>query len=353
SYDYFPNSGDRRLQQILNQKTGNVTISKFNYTYDAVGNILSWIQQTDSDPAKAYDLAYDRGDQLTGAAWRTTDPTPTILKRYGYAYDSAGNRTVEQIDDVPLKASYNNMNRLLAQDPGGITRFAGTLSEAAKVTIQSKAATVTTDNKFSGTATLAGGTNSVDVQATDYSGNTRTSTYQVTVSGNTKSFTHDSNGNTTGDGTRTFEWDAENRLIAVNNGTHRSEFSYDGLSRRIRIIEKENSIVTTDTRFLWCGEELCEERDSMGGTTTKRFFPQGEQQGTDNFFYARDHLGSIRESIDNTGSIRARYDYDPFGTGHKVSGDKETGFGFTGHYIHSITGLLLAPYRPYDPGTSR
>ena len=80
----------------------------------------------------------------------------------------------------------------------------------------------------------------MDVQATDYSGNTRTSTYQVTVSGATKSFTHDPNGNMTGDGTRTFEWDAENRLTAVNNGTHRSEFSYDGLSRRIRIVEKEN-----------------------------------------------------------------------------------------------------------------
>src|SRR5262249_57368571 len=85
-----------------------------------------------------------------------------ILKRYGYAYDPAGNRTVEQIDDVPFKASYNNLNRLLSQDPGGITRFAGTLSEAAKVTIQSKPATVGADNKFSGTATLAGGTNPVD-----------------------------------------------------------------------------------------------------------------------------------------------------------------------------------------------
>ena len=72
-----------------------------------MGNILTWTQQTDSDPAKAYDLTYDRTDQLSGAVWRTTDPTPTILKRYGYAYDSAGNRTAEQIDDVPLKASYN------------------------------------------------------------------------------------------------------------------------------------------------------------------------------------------------------------------------------------------------------
>ena len=239
------------------------------------------------------------------------------------------------------------MNRLLAQDPGGITR--GTLSEAAKVTVQSKPATVTADNKFSGTATLAGGTNFVDVQATDYSGNTRTSTYQVTVSGTTKSFTHDPNGSLTADGTRTFEWDAENRLIAVNNGTHRSEFSYDGLSRRIRIVEKENSVVTTDTRFLWCREELCEERDSTGAAVAKRLFPQGEQQGADTVFYTRDHLSSIRELIDDTGAIRARYDYDPYGRTNKISGDKDATFRFTGHYFHNASELELSLFRVYDP----
>src|SRR5213594_3838899 len=185
---------------------------------------------------------------------------------------------------------------------------------------QSKPVTVTADNKFSGTATLSGGTNSVDVQATDYSGNTRTSTYQVTVSGTTKSITHDANGNMTGDGTRTFEWDAENRLVAVNNGTHRSEFSYDGLSRRIRILEKENSVITTDTRFLWCGEELCEQRDSTGGTVNKRYVPQGFRDSDTNYFYATDHLGSIRELTDASANLSSRFDYDPYGRRTQLSG---------------------------------
>jgi len=88
TYSYFSNSGDRRLQQILNHKTGGITISKFDYTYDAAGNITTWTQQVDSDPAKAYDLTYDRADQLIGATWRTTGATPSILKRYGYAYDA-------------------------------------------------------------------------------------------------------------------------------------------------------------------------------------------------------------------------------------------------------------------------
>lgn len=66
----------------------------------------------------------------------------------------------------------------------------------------------------------------------------------------------DANGNLTSDGTRSFEWDAQNQLVAVTVGTHRSEFVYDGLQRRVRQIEKENGVTTTDTRVLWC-ETAC------------------------------------------------------------------------------------------------
>ena len=42
----------------------------------------------------------------------------------------------------------------------------------------------------------------------------------------------DANGNLTADGARSFEWDARNQLLAVDVGTHRSEFTYDGDRRR-------------------------------------------------------------------------------------------------------------------------
>ncbi|HSH39565.1 MAG TPA: hypothetical protein VK993_12340, partial [Chthoniobacterales bacterium] len=59
---------------------------------------------------------------------------------------------------------------------------------------------------------------------------------QLTTSG----YAYDLNGNLTADVGRTFEWDAANRLIAINYtglGT-RTEFAYDGLNRRVRILEK-------------------------------------------------------------------------------------------------------------------
>jgi RHS repeat-associated protein len=87
--------------------------------------------------------------------------------------------------------------------------------------------------------------------------------------------------------------------------------------------------------------------------TTKRFFPQGEQQGSINLYYTRDHLGSIRDVLDSTATLRARYDYDPYGRVTKVSGDLNASFTYAGYYVHSPSGLLLTHYRAYDPNLGR
>ena len=101
---------------------------------------------------------------------------------------------------------------------------------------------------------------------------------------------------------------------------------------------------------------VSEERDA-NNNVTKRFYGQGEQlvvSGTaNNYYFTRDHLGSVREMTDSSGTIHASYTYDPYGRSTKVSGDLEADFGFTGHYRHLPSGLLLAPYRAYNPGLGR
>jgi len=104
---------------------------------------------------------------------------------------------------------------------------------------------------------------------------------------------------------------------------------------------------------------MAEERNAAGDTVTKRFFHQGFQTFNvqlstfDSFFYTRDHLGSIRELTDNTGTVVARYDYTPYGIRTPVSVTDIADFGFTGHYFHQPTGLHLALYRAYDAETGR
>ncbi len=350
---YLGTAQGHRLQDLHNKLSGGATLSRFQYDYAADGSITTWTQQTDNNQSKAYDLVRDFVNQLTTAKLRTTDPAPVVLKRYSYGYDKAANRTGEQVDDASTSASVNAVNAMTSLQPGGALRFAGTVNEAATVTVQGTPAQVTASNQFSGSSSVSSGTSTVAVAATDPNGNTRTNTYQVTQSGSTKTLTYDANGSLISDGMRTFEWDGANRLTAVNQGPHRSEFTYDGWGHRVRIVEKDNSVVTSDRRYLWCGWSICEERNSSGSTVTRRFFDQGMQEGGAAFFYARDHLGSIREMTDMTGAIRARYDYDLYGRVTKISGDKESPFLFTGHFVHAPSGLALAPLRAYDPSIGR
>jgi RHS repeat-associated protein len=152
----------------------------------------------------------------------------------------------------------------------------------------------------------------------------------------------------TADGQRTFEWDAENRLVAINQGTYRSEFTYNGNGERVRIVERNGGAVLSDQRYVWCERAICEERDSTGSSVTRRFYSLGVQEGGTPYFHTTDHLGSIREMTDSAGSLRARYEYDPYGRTTQVGGDKTAVFGFTGLLIHSPSGLAFAKWRAYD-----
>jgi RHS repeat-associated protein len=155
----------------------------------------------------------------------------------------------------------------------------------------------------------------------------------------------------------TYEWDGEHRLSAINRGTNRTEFSYDGADRCVRIVEKGGPATISDLRYVWCGSELCEERDATGATVLRRFFGQGVQVSSGpaagSYYYTVDHLGSVREMIDSAGTLRARYDYDPYGRRTKLAGDLEAAFGFTGHFVHAPSGLHLAWFRAYDADTAR
>jgi RHS repeat-associated protein len=124
-------------------------------------------------------------------------------------------------------------------------------------------------------------------------------------------------------------------------------FDYDGLGRRVR--ERLNGAETR--HWLWCGLELCEERDAANNVT-KRFYAQGEQIAGTNYFYTRDHLGSVRELVDANGTtLHARYDYDLYGqrTANIVTANAvESDFGYTGHQEFAAIGLIGAPLRLYQ-----
>ena len=345
---------DQRLAEIWHKDSGNQTISKFDYEYDVLWQITKWTQQAGAPAAQAYEFVYDPVGQVKSGILK--DASQAVLKSYTYDYDGSGNRTVEGIDSLVTGDTLNNLNQLTGRQGGtGVLPIRGITNESASVTVNGQPATTRSDNSFEGRVAVTAGDNTVTVVATDANGNTTTNQYNVAVTGSgSKTLVYDANGNLTSDSARTFEWDPLNRLTAVTSGTHRSEFTYNGLNQRVKIVEKENGAVTSTKQFVWCpGEpQPCEERDGSN-SVTKRFYAQGDQIGSTNYYYTKDHLGSIREVTDNSGAVQVRYDYDPYGRRTKVSGGVDADFGFTGHYHHQPSGLHLALFRGYDADLGR
>lgn len=56
---------------------------------------------------------------------------------------------------------------------------------------------------------------------------------------------------------------------------------------------------------------------------------------------------------DSSGTIQARYDYDPYGRATLVSGTNLSDFQYAGYYEHQTSGLNLTKYRAYDSNTAK
>jgi hypothetical protein len=111
------------------------------------------------------------------------------------------------------------------------------------------------------------------------------------------------------------------------------------------VVEKELGVVQSDTRVLWCQTVICEERAADGVTVTRRAFRLGEELADVAQFFAADHLGSISEVTDASGSLLARYAFDPWGWRTLAAGLDVTTVGYTGHRWQTSGSLSLALYR--------
>jgi RHS repeat-associated protein len=353
TYSYFGNSGDRRLQQLKHLGPGGVPLAQFDYTYDAVDNIKSWRQQLGTNPARLYEFGYDAADQLQAATLKSTDVAPAILKRYGYSYDPAGNRTSEQVDDPVMADSHNARNQLASRQAGGTVTFRGTVSEPATVNVAGLPAVVMPDNRFEGRAPVPSGTSTVQVQAQDPSGNVGTNTYEISQSGQAASYTYDPNGNLISDGSSTYTWDAADRLVRVSQGsTELARFAYDGLGRRAQKVA--NGVTRT---FVYDGEDIIEERLSTGATNRYVHGPGADQplsrleNGAVGSYYVADHLGSVVQETTPAGVVSLTREYTPYG--NLLQGAGTSGYAFAGREWDADVGLYYYRSRYYDPKLGR
>lgn len=370
NYSYTANVDGRFLEQIENLSTdGTTNLSTFDYVYDDSGRIKEWWRTQGSGATDFYKFVYRRSGELSKADRFTAGGAPISTATYGY--DRAGNRLSEMIDGTPVTWTVNDGNQLTDGSQSGPARIIGTIDEPATVTVNGLAAIVTErpgvpgEYLFESLQTLeTDGLTDIEVVATDASSNT--STENLTIETSTDDlwdFAYDDNGNMlertsepggAGEETLEFGWDAENRLIEINDGTDVYEFMYDAAG--LRVAQRKNS--TMIRQYVWAGGRIVEERDGSGDLL-RTYYPFGitiEQSGdtlpSGEHYFAFDHLGSIREVVSASGTLGARYDYDPWGRRERVAGTGDLEIGFSGH-VHHGTGLIFAPFRAYDPDLGR
>jgi RHS repeat-associated protein len=189
NYTYFENDHDRRLQSIERLPSGFMDYWGHEYTYDSEGQIQTWFKVR-GDLARSSTFSYDDAKQLTGVI-------ESSGQAIDYNYDFGGNRwrvkahpELDETNGTVTVYTVNNLNQL---DSVSTQVLPDPPSPAIPIA-------------------------------------------------------YDANGNMTYDGNnQTFEWDAANRLIAINyiDSSNRTEFAYDGLGRRVKIIEYGSGVTAT------------------------------------------------------------------------------------------------------------
>ena len=192
---------------------------------------------------------------------------------------------------------------------------------------------------------------------TDYSipsGNSR-------VSGSTgqtaKTYAYDAAGNITSDGTRTFTYNQNHRLIQVSTGsTVTAEYAYDAFGRRVK---KTAGSEITLYHYDYSGNLIC-ETDGTGSPIRDYVYLNGEPAAmkvygdTDAwYFFLCDHLGTPQKVVNASGAVVWEAGYMPFGEARILIADIENNLRFPGQYYDSETGLHYNWHRYYDPDTGR
>lgn len=165
-------------------------------------------------------------------------------------------------------------------------------------------------------------------------------------------FDYDANGNLVSDGVKTYQWDAENRLVQISYpGTgNTTKFFYDGASRAATIQETYNGSETHITQTIWSDFARLEERSD---SKRKLFFGRGELIDNNKYFYSKDQIDSVRETTTNASFDVNSFSYDPWGVRTDSNTSSEPSIQFAGYYKHLRSGLHLTLTRQYDAETGR
>jgi RHS repeat-associated protein len=308
--------GYDELERVVSRSVNGVASS---VTYDSLGRL-----DASDNILGHFSRVYDAAAHVTPRLQTLTLPNGQTAN-YSY-FDNSQDRRLQTLQDLTSgSANISKFDYANYDKEGQVKDWTKTLGRSAAI---ASSHTYDLGDQLTGVTNTTAGNPSTSFSYTyDLAGN-RTSdsvtpvytidnVNQITNTG----YTHDVDGNMTNDGVHGFEWDAANRLTAIvyPGDAGRSEFSYDGLGRRVQIVEKDGyGSVQRTSKFVWDGMTIAEERDKYNNVV-KRFLPEGVQvlanaSPNSKLFYSRDHLGSVRSLTNETGTLLSTVDYDSYGS---------------------------------------
>jgi len=178
------------------------------------------------------------------------------------------------------------------------------------------------------------------------------------------SYDYDDNGNLIDDGTNTYEYDYDNRLVKVtakSDGTVLAKYKYDAFGRRIE--KQHSSVIST---YFYDVNRVIEEH--VDGAVESVFVygasidePVSIERDGQSYYYHTNALGSVVALTNGSGVIAEKYTYEAYGkpTIYDPSGSilsnsaLSNPYLFTGRLWDTEVNLYYYRFRTYDPQKGR
>jgi RHS repeat-associated protein len=324
------------MDHLLRVETATAGELLVRFNYDEQGQVIKRVTGNNIYSA----MEYDEAGRLLNH--RNLKADGTFLAKYGYTYDSRGNRILEEV-----------------ATPSGTTLTSFTYDDVGQLL---------NDGSYSYEYTSRGnrevrklGTTVVDYYCYDKAD-------QLVYRGpnpcdpNITNFTYDQNGNMTRNSSGIDVWDytydGENRLVEVKkNGSIVATFAYDARGRRTsktangsttnyhydgfsnRVLYETNPTGAVTIWYTWVGEQLVSQTVPGGPT----------------YYYLHNGHGDVTALYDSDGTLQNQYAYDVWGKPDPANSSQplDNAYRYAGYRWDEETGLYYLNARYYDPVLGR
>jgi RHS repeat-associated protein len=362
----FTYDTDNKVKSV--QETGNVT----QYTYDKNGNVTQR-KHTVGSTTLTQGYAYNSVDQLRNIlsngvnhAWFTytetdqvasrktgdgtvtlnryngagdlveqtiSDKSGNLLDRVQYTYTAQGNLATLVSQAGTTQYAYDALDQLVRE-----TRPDGTIYEYSYDA---------TGNRLSQRKTQ-GETTTVTTYAYD------AADQLTTVNG--VSYQHDENGNRIDDGSHSYTYDAENRLLSVQDkksGETLASFTYRADGMRKTMTTASGTITFHYDENNNVAYETDENNQMIASYTFEGDHPVSMVRDGKTYYYQLNGHGDVIALTDSSGTKVVTYEYDPYGALLRKTGSVENPYLYAGYRYDAATGFYYLQSRYYDPQVGR